>query len=32
MSDMFYGSYNLRTIYVGSGWSTAAVTNPRICF
>jgi hypothetical protein len=23
---MFYNCYNLRTIYVGSGWSTAAVT------
>ncbi len=26
MSSMFYNCYNLRTIYVGSGWSTAAVT------
>ena len=26
MFYMFYNSYNLRTIYVGSGWSTAAVT------
>ncbi len=27
MRYMFAGSSNLRTIYVGSGWSTAAVTN-----
>jgi surface protein len=27
MSDMFGDCSNLRTIYVGSGWSTAAVTN-----
>ena len=27
MSYMFYGCTNLRTISVGSGWSTAAVTN-----
>ena len=27
MRHMFDGSSNLRTIYVGSGWSTAAVTN-----
>ena len=26
MNYMFYGCTNLRTIYVGSGWSTAAVT------
>ena len=26
MSSMFYNCTNLRTIYVGSGWSTAAVT------
>ncbi len=26
MRYMFYGCRNLRTIYVGSGWSTAAVT------
>ena len=26
MNKMFAGSTNLRTIYVGSGWSTAAVT------
>ena len=26
MNKMFEGSTNLRTIYVGSGWSTAAVT------
>ena len=26
MRDRFYNSSNLRTIYVGSGWSTAAVT------
>ena len=27
MYNMFYRCSNLRTIYVGSGWSTAAVTN-----
>jgi surface protein len=27
MWAMFYHSYNLRTVYVGNGWSTAAVTN-----
>ena len=27
MNKMFEGSTNLRTIYVGSGWSTAAVTS-----
>ncbi len=27
MNCMFYGCSNLRTIYVGNGWSTAAVTN-----
>jgi surface protein len=27
MYYMFYNSSNLRTIYVGNGWSTAAVTN-----
>ena len=27
MYNMFYGCTNLRTIYVGSGWSTAAVTS-----
>ena len=27
MGAMFYNSTNLRTIYVGSGWSTAAVTS-----
>jgi surface protein len=27
MEAMFYNSTNLRTIYVGDGWSTAAVTN-----
>ena len=26
MNKMFYNSTNLRTIYVGNGWSTAAVT------
>ena len=26
MRGMFYGSTNLQTIYVGEGWSTAAVT------
>ena len=26
MAYMFYRCYNLRTIYVGNGWSTAAVT------
>ena len=27
MIRMFYGNRNLRTIYVGDGWSTAAVTS-----
>ena len=27
MCNMFYSTENLKTIYVGSGWSTAAVTN-----
>ena len=27
MEEMFYGCPSLRTIYVGDGWSTAAVTN-----
>ena len=27
MENMFQGDTNLRTIYAGSGWSTAAVTN-----
>ena len=27
MYNMFYSSENLRTIYVGDGWSTAVVTN-----
>ena len=27
MSSMFYSCTNLRTIYVGNGWSTAAVTS-----
>ncbi len=27
MYNMFYNIYNLRTIYVGNDWSTAAVTN-----
>jgi surface protein len=29
---MFYNSNNLRTIFVGSGWSTAAVTNSNDMF
>ena len=32
MWAMFYHSYNLRTVYVGNGWSTAAVTNSAIMF
>ena len=32
MSSMFYYCYNLRTIYAGSGWSTAAVTNSNDMF
>ena len=32
MSTMFYNSNNLRTIFVGSGWSTAAVTNSKDMF
>ncbi|MBR3451480.1 MAG: BspA family leucine-rich repeat surface protein, partial [Muribaculaceae bacterium] len=32
MGWMFYFSSNLRTIYVGSGWSTAAVTNSNSMF
>ena len=32
MSSMFYYCYNLRTIYVGSGWSTAAVTSSNDMF
>ena len=27
MGDMFWNNSNLRTVYVGSNWSTAAVTN-----
>ena len=32
MSKMFYMCYNLRTIYVGSAWSTDAVTNSNEMF
>ncbi len=32
MRAMFYNSTNLRTIYVGSGWSTAAVTSSGYMF
>jgi surface protein len=32
MRWMFYGSNNLRTIYVGNGWSTAAVTSSNYMF
>jgi surface protein len=32
MYGMFNGCSNLRTIYVGSGWSTAAVTNSTYMF
>jgi surface protein len=32
MRYMFYGCRNLRTIYVGSGWSTVAVTNSSYMF
>ena len=32
MGWMFYSCSNLRTIYVGSGWSTAAVTNSNSMF
>ena len=32
MWAMFYHSNNLRTVYVGNGWSTAAVTNSAIMF
>ena len=29
---MFYGCYNLRTIFVGDGWSTAAVISGELMF
>ena len=32
MVNMFYGCNSLRTIYVGDGWSTAAVTNSNNMF
>ena len=32
MTCMFYGCYNLRTIYVGNGWSTAAATDSEQMF
>jgi len=32
MSYMFNGCYNLQTIYVGNGWSTAAVTSSYYMF
>ena len=32
MSGMFFGCSNLQTIYVGSGWNTAAVTSSSYMF
>jgi hypothetical protein len=32
MDWMFYGRNKLQTIYVGKGWSTAAVTNSELMF